>query len=294
MYDNLADIDFSLDDLSDREDYGAVLLVEPTYFDVEYELEDNTFMDEEYKVDRAEAWTQWQAMKDTYEELGVETHVLDGVEGLPDMVFTANHALPYEESGEKKVVLSNMKHAERDPEVAYVVDWFTEQGYELFNADGHMFEGTGDAVWHPKKELLWAGHGVRTDKAVYETVRDAFDVPIITLELDSANPWYHLDTCFAPVDEDTVLAYMDAFSEEDQDKIRHVFSTVIEVPEAEAVNGLAANAHSPDGEHILIQAGNEKTRGYLQQQGFTVEELDTGQFLKSGGSVYCMKLVVPE
>lgn len=295
MYDDVTDIDFSLDDIADRDAENAVLMVEPTHYDVVYELEDNVFMDETYAVDRGTAWAQWQAVMDAYQDVGVNIYVSDGEEGLPDMVFSANHAIPYGGQDRKQVVLSNMKHGEREEEVEHVREWFEEQGYAVHTVpDEYDFEGTGDAVWHPGKELVWGGYGVRSDKAVYETIRDVFEVPVITLELDPEKEWYHLDTCFAPLSEDVAMAYRGAFTEEDWEKIDRMFETVVEVPEDEAKDGLAANAHSPDGQHVIMNAGNPDTMNALEAEGFTVKPVDTGEFGESGGSVYCMKLAVPE
>ena len=54
---------------------------------------------------------------------------------------------------------------------------------------------------------------------------------------------------------------------------------------------LACNACCPDGRNVLMQRGCERTGAALRAAGFTVRELETGEFLKSGGSVFCMKLL---
>ena len=41
---------------------------------------------------------------------------------------------------------------------------------------------------------------------------------------------------------------------------------------------------------MLIQKGNPVTKEGLETAGFRVLELDTSEFIKSGGSVFCMKL----
>ena len=56
---------------------------------------------------------------------------------------------------------------------------------------------------------------------------------------------------------------------------------------------LACNGHSPDGRHFIVQRGANKTIALVQSLGLTVIEVDTSEFIKSGGSVYCMKLMVP-
>jgi len=52
---------------------------------------------------------------------------------------------------------------------------------------------------------------------------------------------------------------------------------------------LACNAHSPDGEHILIEKSAIKLQSDCKMRGFKVIGIDTSEFLKSGGSIFCLK-----
>jgi N-dimethylarginine dimethylaminohydrolase len=148
----------------------------------------------------------------------------------------------------------------------------------------------GDALWHGTKKLLWGGHGFRTSLQVYETIAKTWDVPIITLELLDPD-FYHIDTCLAVLDDDTVLAYPGAFTPEGQDIIRHMFKRVVEAPENEARRNMACNAFCPDAKNVVIQAGSPETCAKLKQAGFNVIEVDTTEFMKGGGSVFCMKML---
>ena len=71
------------------------------------------------------------------------------------------------------------------------------------------------------------------------------------------------------------------------------FSTLVPVPVDEALHYLACNGHCPDKKHFIMQRGAAKTKALAQSLGLTVVEVDTSEFLKSGGSVYCMKLMLP-
>ena len=93
------------------------------------------------------------------------------------------------------------------------------------------------------------------------------------------------------LDEETALIYPPAYSEEGLALIRHFFPRVIEAPEREARELFACNAHSPDGKHVVIQRGCTDTNEALRAHGFDVIEVDTDEYLKSGGSVFCMKLM---
>lgn len=62
------------------------MLVKPTHFAVEYVI--NPHMQGHVgQIDKMAAMDEWEHLKNGYEELGFDIHVLEGVRGLPDMVF---------------------------------------------------------------------------------------------------------------------------------------------------------------------------------------------------------------
>ena len=154
----------------------------------------------------------------------------------------------------------------------------------------------GDMIAHPGKRLLYGGYGFRSDKLVYEEIARTLDAPIITLELINEN-YYHLDTCFLPLNHAEVLIAPDAFSPESIAIIRKMFEGVYEIPEQEAIDGFACNAHiiygtNKMGSAAIIQRNNPVSLNIVQQSAHSVMEVETGEFMKSGGSVFCMKMMV--
>ncbi|WP_397547282.1 dimethylarginine dimethylaminohydrolase family protein [Rhodothermus marinus] len=286
-------IDFTIETTPPMPLPRRVLMVSPDHFDVEYVI--NPHMEGHVgQVDRALARRQWEALRDTYRTLGFEVHVLDGVPGLPDMVFCANQTLPFlRGDGERGVVLSRMHAPQRRDEVPHIARFFEQQGYALVSIPDEVpgsFEGMGDALWHPGHALLWGGYGFRTDQAVYEWLARELGVRVVALHLTDSD-FYHLDTCLSLLDAGTALYVPAAFDEAGRALLHRLIPNLIEVPEREARELLACNAHCPDGRHVLIQRGCTETVARLRAAGFEPIELDTGEFLKSGGSVFCMKLM---
>jgi len=69
------EIDFSIAGLPKMPVPGRVLMVKPTYFDVEYII--NPHMKGMVgAVDKMQAQNEWEHLKDGYEELGFDVHVL--------------------------------------------------------------------------------------------------------------------------------------------------------------------------------------------------------------------------
>ena len=62
------------------------------YFDVVYEI--NPWMDKTVQVDKGLARSQWEALyRLLSEEIGATIELVNPLEGLPDLVFTANAGL---------------------------------------------------------------------------------------------------------------------------------------------------------------------------------------------------------
>lgn len=292
VYESASQIDFELGDCASLPRPGRVLLTSPTHFDVEYVINPH-MADHVGNVDGQKAGRQWRILQDAYESLGFTVNVVEGAEGLADMVFCANQTLPFyrPKSGERGVVMSRMHAVQRRPEVEHFDGFFREAGYEIVllnKQNGSDFEGMGDAIWHPRRYLLWGGYGIRSSREAYEEISNRLGVRVLLLRLEDED-FYHLDTCFSVLDEQTVLIYPGAFDEAGLGLIRHFFNRIIEAPEDESRTLLACNAHAPDGEHVLIQKGCDETNAALREAGFMPVEVDTSEFLKAGGSVFCMK-----
>ncbi|WP_340103611.1 dimethylarginine dimethylaminohydrolase family protein [Rhodohalobacter sp. 8-1] len=273
---------------------SKVMMVEPTYYDVEYVI--NPYMKNQIgAVDKIQARNEWEHLRDGYKELGFKVDVLDGREGFPDMVFCANQSLPYiSPEGDKHVLMSIMKADQRKGEVPFIEQYYRRKGYAIHHIESETvesFEGMGDALWHFKHGLIWGAYGFRSSLEVYDQISELFDVPVIALELQREE-FYHLDTCMCVLNEETVLVYSDAFTAQGMDLISAMFDTVIEATAYEAENLFAVNAVSPDGLNVLIQQGCTDVNQKLRDAGFYVHEYSTYEFLKSGGSVFCMKMML--
>ncbi len=284
-------LDFSINDLPTMLLPKQVLMVEPTYFSVDYVI--NPHMTGKVgTVDKMEAQNQWDILRDIFKQIGLQVHQLEGQEGLPDMVFCANQSLPFlDEDKNKNAIMSIMHSEKREEEVPYIEQWYRQNGYGIHHLDQDQvddFEGCGDAIWHSGRRLLWGGHGHRSSLKAYRSISDRLNLPVIALEL-ADDSFYHLDTCFCVLDETTVLLYPEAFTKDGLSLINAMFDEVIQVNEYEAESLFACNATCPDGNNVVIQKGCVDAAKKIRDAGFAVHEIDTSEFLKSGGSVFCMK-----
>ena len=287
-------LDFTLGEIEPMPAPGKVLVVNPSEFDVEYII--NPHMSGHIgDIDKEAAFKEWAALKKGYESLGMYVEEIEGVKGYPDMVFCANQSLPnITNDGKKQVVMSVMHAPQRKGEVSHIQKVYEKSSYEIVHLDESKFsdfEGMGDAIWHFKKRLIWGGYGYRSSIDVYSHISETFKTPVIALELID-DRFYHLDTCFCVLNEETVMIYSKAFTEEGLKLIRSVFPNVIDTNDYEAAELFACNATCPDGKNVFIQEGCTEANKAMEAAGFIVHEFSTNEYLKSGGSVFCMKMLL--
>jgi N-dimethylarginine dimethylaminohydrolase len=287
-------LNFELSSLPGMPFPHKTLMVQPTYFSVDYVINPH-MQDQVGKVDPLKAKTQWEAIKSIFLQIGIEPKAVKGRENLPDMVFSANQSLPFiDEEGNNHVVMSIMHTRQRKQEVPFIEQWYRQNGYHIHHLKEETngdFEGCGDAIWHTGKRLLWGGYGFRSSMNALEQISEMFDVPVISLQL-ADEMFYHLDTCLCILDRNTALIYPAAFTDEGLALIDAVFERIIHATKQEATEFLACNAVCPDEKNVIIQQGCTDVNKKLRDAGFAVHEVDTSEYLKSGGSVFCMKQLI--
>jgi lysine-ketoglutarate reductase/saccharopine dehydrogenase-like protein (TIGR00300 family) len=106
--------------------------------------------------------------------------------------------------------------------------------------------------------------------------------------------FYHLDTCFCPLEGGWLLYYPQAFDAYSN----HVIEQRVEaqkriaVSETDAVH-FACNAINVD-RSILVNQMSAELRGRLNAAGFEIIETRLNEFLKSGGAAKCLTLRLTE
>lgn len=271
---------------------GKILMCEPKYFDITYS--GNEFMKNNINnLDKTKAVKEWYDLRSVYEKLGFEVSLIPPAQGQVDMVFTANQSLPLiDKDGQKIVFMSKMKNPERQNEVKYFEDFYIKQGYKIVHLPDSIdhFESMGDCVVDYDRMILFGGYGYRTQSEVYDIISEYLDFKIHKINLQ--NPvLYHLDTCFSVINRDICVIDKSAFSDEDIEIFKEYFTDIIFADNNENINYFVCNCHSPDGKHVIVQKGSEKFRNEILKRDLILIEVDTSEFIKSGGSVFCMKMM---
>lgn len=274
-----------------------LLMCAPEHYEVRYEI--NPWMHRTRAVEGELARRQWQTLRRLILDRGAEVLMIDQVAGMPDMVFTANAGLVHG----NKVWLSHFKFPERQGEYEHFRTWFERRGFEILGerpedllpmaangkpgrSHGPRFEGAGDALF--LGDLLFGGYGFRSDRAYYERIGEAGIEKIVYCQL--VDPYfYHLDTCFCPLNPRQALWWPEAFSEDSRARMSAA-AELIPVPAAEAKR-FACNAVVL-GNTVIMPSGCPETRTRLGSLGFDVYECDMSEFIKAGGACKCLTLTL--
>lgn len=258
-----------------------ILMCRPEFFGIEYEI--NPWMNIKHKVDHQAALNQWEKLHKTLADCGAKIDLVTPVRGWPDMVFTANAGLLYK----NKIVLPHFKHKERQGELQYFQSWFEKAGFEIANKiteNTPYYEGAGDSLLAGDK--LFVGYGFRSDRRFYEETSIFVQSKLVYCEL--ADPYYyHIDTCFCPLDNNLAMWYPNAFTPESQKKMAAEIE-LISVEENEARH-FACNAVVL-GKNVVLPADCPGISNALEQRGYTVHPCDMKEYLKSGGACKCLTL----
>jgi N-dimethylarginine dimethylaminohydrolase len=258
----------------------AILMCPPEHFGIEYEI--NPWMHVAVEVDHQAAVEQWDALHRVYLELGESIVLTTPQAGLPDMVFTANAAVVWR----RRAVLSRFHHAERAGEERHWRGALEELGFVVHEVRAEVsFEGAGDALF--VGDQLFQAWGFRTDLAAHAEVARFLDVESTSLELVDPR-FYHLDTCFCPLDDHTALIAPDAFAPASVELVRARVPRLIEVPRP-AAEGFACNA-MPVGGRVISSTASAAIHSSLAEAGFELVALPVDEFMKSGGGVRCLSL----
>jgi N-dimethylarginine dimethylaminohydrolase len=225
---------------------------------------------------------QWEALVGTLRGLGARIELVEPRPGLPDLVFTANAGLIWHDT----VYPSRFRYGVRQGESPIFEAWFRSHGYTLMPLPAGMyFEGAGDALFCG--ETLFGGYRFRSDAKSLLWLGSQMGVPVLPLELVDPR-FYHLDTCFCPLDHETALYYPGAFDDYGRSVLKERIGRLIEVGASEAVT-FSCNAVVV-GRTVVLNEDTPELTGRLREAGFDTRAVRLTEFIKSGGSAKCLTL----
>jgi N-dimethylarginine dimethylaminohydrolase len=265
------------------------LMCRPEHFTVSYTI--NPWMVPANPTDTATAVRQWQSLYDTYVALGHEIELIDPIEGLPDMVYTANGGFLIDgiAYGPK------FRFKERAGEAGPFIEWFRGAGFDT-REPVEVNEGEGDFLL--VGDVILAGTGFRSTGDSHREIGEVFGREVISLTLTDPR-FYHLDTALAVLDpvqgvenggpERANIAYLpSAFDERSQAILAERYPDAIHVSDEDgAVFGLNS---ASDGYNVIISPRAGGFEKQLRERGYNPIMVDLSELLLGGGGIKCCTL----
>ena len=256
----------------------TVLMCRPEHFTVSYRI--NPWMHPEDPTDTSLAVRQWQTLYDLYLELGYEVHLIDPVEGLPDMVYAANGGFTIDGIAYG----ARFQYDERGPEGPAYMQWFAANGFEV-REPVSVNEGEGDFLL--VGDTILAGTGFRSDSLSHEELAGIFNREVVTLRLVDPS-FYHLDTAIAVLDDENIAYLPKAFDTASLEYLEARFPDAIHVNDEDA-SVLGLNSFS-DGLNVVIASRATDFERQLRERGYVPHGVDLSELLLGGGGVKCCTL----
>jgi N-dimethylarginine dimethylaminohydrolase len=215
---------------------------------------------------------------------GASVELLPPVEGLPDLVFTANAGIVHRD----QFVPAHFRHPERQDEVPHDVAWFEEHGFRVTRLpERGAHEGAGDAL--PFAGGLLSGYRFRSDAATHAQLSRLLGVPVRSVELVDPR-LYHVDLTFCPLDERRAMVAPAGW---DSYGCRVVQALVPEPLELSLDDALQFCANSVVVDRTVVMPACPVAVGrQLEQWGFEVVVCPMDEFLKAGGGCRCLTLAL--
>jgi len=256
----------------------SVLMCRPEYFTVSYRI--NPWMHPEDPTDTSLALKQWNVLYETYQNLGFDLQLIEGLPGLPDMVYAANGGFVVDGIAYG----AKFHYPERGPEGPAYMDWFREHGFDV-REPVETNEGEGDFLL--VGDTILAASGFRSDTGSHQEIAAIYGREVVSLQL--INPsYYHLDTALAVIDPTTIAYLPSAFDEPSLAILRERYPDAIIATEEDA-SILGLNSFS-DGHNVVIAERASTFARDLADRGYNPIGVDLSELLLGGGGVKCCTL----
>jgi len=260
------------------------LMCPPEWYGVDYVI--NPWMAGNlHRSSRDLAFAQWKGIHNVLRGVA-DVRLIHPEPGCPDMVFLGHGALVHH----GVAAVSSFNHPQRRAEATHLSQWLESQGFLLWQTPQETtFEGEGDVTFNDEGTALWAAHGVRTCRSAHRHVADAWHVPVHSLKLVDPR-FYHLDTCFTPLDGGFLLYFPGAFDAASLSCIEAAYPAErrIAVSEYDATHMACCALNI--GRTVFTGELSRNLGCELFDAGFDVVQLELGEFTKGGGGAKSLAL----
>ncbi len=243
-------------------------------------------------LDPIKARDQHAGLVEFYRSHGVTVHLGQPVPlDKPNAYFCRDHFCMTPTGA----VIARMASASRAGEERYAAADLAQIGVPIIHtvhSDG-TFEGADVVV--ANEDLVFVGHGMRSNRSGAEQVADAFrrvGVPEVIL-VEIPYGCGHIDGTINVIDKDLSLVMPTQLSWVVYDTMRRHGFRFLDLPSGEeAQMGMAINMVPLAPRVVALPTGNPITRQMLEENGVECFDVEISELMKGAGAVHCMTGVI--
>ncbi|MBA2657145.1 MAG: amidinotransferase [Tatlockia sp.] len=217
-------------------------------------------------------------------DCGAQILLAPFIHGSYDSVFIKDSVILVKETNGIRAFVTHPTFPERRVEFELRRLHLEKLGIRIEGCADRRLEG-GDVVVFNKDKKIFMGFGFRTELKAAKELAHFFKKPIIPLELKDPY-FFHLDMALSILNDGTVFAYKDAFTQASWEILCRSVKTLIPVPREEAVrfglNWVEVNNSVILGNYI------PSIGKILTKMGKKVYHTALDQFQLAGGSAACL------
>jgi len=301
-------------------DDPVLLMCPPDFYSIEepdlqkgaandFEVEGYKEYSRDPKGFRREACEQHANLQKILQDVGVKTINIDPVDGMPNLVFTADPTLSLVTRGwdlpaKAMTILSHFSNENRQEEVAVNAQHLEKIAPTRAVVRAyHRTEGTGDNLYDAYRDIFWSGYAPnpsrttassgRSDVRAHATLSAITGVEVVSLAVKK--PFFHVDTSVAFLSKGHVVCYEDGLQPEAYKSLMSNALDRFNLPQDEYLIRVskedayryACNLLCFD-DVIVMPSCSDELQDKFRQAGYEVLTSDISRFISAGGAMHCL------
>lgn len=257
------------------------LVVKPDYFEIDYKV--NYRLEKGLKIDRKKLFKQYDNLLSQLSKFGVSITEIEQQKNMPSMVYCRDWGFVNED---KTFFLAKFKPQPRRRESKFARKIFEGLGYEVITPPDRDYYTFADLyIVEDKYYFGWGKRSAIKSKDFLEKhlKTELIDFKVIDHHYD------HLDKCLGPIDNNSVLYYLEALSMIEQARVCYHFQNSIPITEQDA--SVYATSFIRIEDIILMPVGvSDYLKEEIRRLDVELVEIDVSEYLKAGQGLRSLAL----
>lgn len=257
------------------------LVVKPEYFTIDYKV--NYSLEKGLIIDHNKLFSQYDEFIKVLDKLGLEIIEIKQRENMPSMVYCRDWGFVHEDT----FFQAKFKPQPRRRESKLAGEIFSEMGYKVTTPPDRDYFNGADFILSDDK--FFFGWGKRSAIKSKDFLEQELGEEVIDFKITD-HKYDHLDKCLGPIDDHSVIYYLNVLSMIEQAKVYYYFVNPIPISEKDSL--LYATSFIRIDDKILFPLGiSDYLKEEIKRLDFDIIEIDISEYLKAGQGMRSLALL---